>query len=99
MIVCTVFQAKESGPVGDVSNRYEHSRLTDFIETSGPKEIPDGISEGKLFRLFMTNKINLFVTKMNRYAGQLKEERGETELHSVNKTESACLRFFLFCFF
>ena len=52
-----------------IPSGYQHQWLTDFLETSGPKEIPDGISEGQPFRLFMTDEIiNKLVTETNRYA-------------------------------
>ena len=67
----------ESENDSSIPSGYQHQWHTDFSETSGPKEIPDGISEGQLFRLFMTDEIiNKLVTEMNRYASQKKEKRG-----------------------
>ena len=60
-----------------IPSGYQHQWLTNFSETSGPKEIPDGISEGQLFVLFMTDEIiSKLVTETNRYASHVKEKRG-----------------------
>ena len=62
----------------NVLSDYEHLWLTDFEAISGPKEVPDGISEGELFRLFITDSvIMLFVKETNWYADHVKEKSGK----------------------
>ena len=71
----SVSSESESDSDSGIPSGYQHQWLTDFSKTSGPKEISDGISEGQLFHLFMTDEIiNKLVTETNRYASQVKEK-------------------------
>lgn len=60
----------------DVLSRYYHPWLTDFKQSTGPKEAPVDSFEGQLFYFFMNDEIiTLFVNETNRYASQVKGKR------------------------
>ena len=62
---------------GEVPDGYDHAWLQDFTEISGPKNVPGNISQVDLFQKFISDAvIDSFVTETNRYAEQVREQRG-----------------------
>lgn len=52
---------------------YYHPWLTNFLEATGPMNLPNSYSEGELFCLFINDEIiTLFLKVTNKYTHQMK---------------------------
>lgn len=67
----------EEGGVA-VSDAYSNEWLVEFTDLTGPHLDNNDLSEGELFDLFINDDVvDLFVQETNRYAQQVKQEKGE----------------------
>ena len=62
----------------EVPYGHSHEWLVDFIESGGPKNVHEDITEVDLLSLYICDEvIQLFVGETNQYAEQVKERKGD----------------------